>query len=168
MRTCAFVCAVLLAGVQAGEAAAHRGGSFGRSGVVVSAPRVVHAPHAFVARPAFVGHPGFVSRPAVRAFPRVAVIAAPVYYYAPPPVYYAPPVTYYQDPYYAAPAYSSDGNYPPPVASAPQYQEMPVEPVQPQQPAYRYFCPDTRQYYPATAECASGWLKVVPDSGTIR
>jgi hypothetical protein len=162
MRACAFVLAIVLAGVFAGEAAAHRGGSFGRSGVAVSAPRaIVHAPHAFV------GHSAFVSRPFVRAFPRVAVIAAPVYY-APPPVYYAPPVTYYQDPYYPAPTYSAGAYYPPPVATAPQYQEMPVEPVQPQPPAYRYFCPDSRQYYPAIADCASGWLKVVPDNGTLR
>lgn len=28
--------------------------------------------------------------------------------------------------------------------------------------ALRYYCPDTREYYPAVEDCASPWLKVVP------
>ena len=29
---------------------------------------------------------------------------------------------------------------------------------------YRYFCPESRKYYPEVNNCASAWLKVVPDS----
>jgi hypothetical protein len=33
---------------------------------------------------------------------------------------------------------------------------------------YRFFCPDTRKYYPEINTCASAWLKVVPDSAAAR
>ena len=29
---------------------------------------------------------------------------------------------------------------------------------------YRYFCPESRKYYPEVNNCASAWLKVVPDA----
>jgi len=31
-------------------------------------------------------------------------------------------------------------------------------------PLYRYFCPESRKYYPEVNNCASAWLKVVPDA----
>ena len=33
---------------------------------------------------------------------------------------------------------------------------------------YRYYCPDTRKYYPEVNICDSAWLKVVPDSAAAR
>ena len=53
----------------------------------------------------------------------------------------------------AAPYYPPTSYYVPPPA--------PVE----QGLNYRYFCPDTRQYYPEVKECASGWLTVLPGRG---
>ena len=174
MKAYASVLATLLAAIYASDVAAHPGRSFARSGVVVSAPaRVI----VIVARPAFVSQ-SFVARPFVRApFPRTRIVAVPIVFFPPPLVYYVPSAAYYGDPgYYAPPSYPSGSYYVPPVACDPQYQPPPTGPAQPQPPAaqapqapdYQYFCPDTRLYYPATAECASGWLKVVPDSGSIR
>jgi hypothetical protein len=50
-------------------------------------------------------------------------------------------------PPYAAPVYR------PPVYVAP-----PPAPA----PAYWYYCPDARAYYPYVAACPGGWLTVVP------
>jgi hypothetical protein len=189
MKSGICVLTALLALICAGNAAAQRGGSIAHSGVAMGAPHASVGRPAFVARPAFVsqsfathsfvGHP-FVGHPHVgrpfththAPFPRTRIIVAPVLYFPPPPLYYAPPPAYYAPPayadpnYYAQPSYPSDSYYAPPAASDPQYQ--PPVAQAPQSPDYLYFCPDTRQYYPAVAECASGWLKVVPDSGTIR
>lgn len=33
---------------------------------------------------------------------------------------------------------------------------------------YRFYCPDTRKYYPEVNNCVSAWLKVVPDGAAAR
>jgi hypothetical protein len=60
----------------------------------------------------------------------------PAYYYPPPPAYYYPPPAYYP---------------------APSVTYVPAA------PPYRYYCPELREYYPIVAECASGWLRVIPE-----
>jgi hypothetical protein len=68
--------------------------------------------------------------------------------------WWGPAYPYYPYPYYAAP----------PVVvrqSPPAYVQPPTPP---QQPAYWYYCPDSRTYYPYVKECTSGWLTVVPPS----
>ena len=51
---------------------------------------------------------------------------------------------------------------PPPVV----IQKEPQVHVQPEQGEenYWYYCPDPQGYYPYIRECASGWMKVVPDA----
>ncbi len=51
---------------------------------------------------------------------------------------------------------------PPPVI----IQKEPQVYVQPEQEPenYWYYCPDPQGYYPYIRECASGWMKVVPDT----
>ena len=51
---------------------------------------------------------------------------------------------------------------PPPVV----IQKEPQVYVQPEQGEenYWYYCPDPQGYYPYIRECASGWMKVVPDA----
>jgi hypothetical protein len=69
------------------------------------------------------------------------------------PGWWGPPGPYYAYPYYPAP----------PVVvpqSPPVYIQQ--EPAPP--PAYWYYGPDSRTYYPYVKECASGWLTVVPPS----
>jgi hypothetical protein len=44
--------------------------------------------------------------------------------------------------------------YPPATEYAPSYV--------PPEPAYWYFCPDSRAYYPYVQQCPTAWLKVVP------
>ena len=50
--------------------------------------------------------------------------------------------------------------YPPPVVYGPEptYIEQAPAPEE----SYRYFCPDSRAYYPEVPECPSGWLRVLP------
>ena len=162
--------ALILAALQGGETwarNAHR--SWSHAG-----PRTVAPRHVFVARP-------------VRVVPRV-VYFAPVIgytaprYYAPPPYY--PPTSYYSAPEPAAYAPPPAAYAPPPASyyEPPQTQyppssgnearapgtatQTPVGPYSVEQGLnYRYFCPDTRQYYPEVKECASGWLTVVPNAG---
>jgi hypothetical protein len=67
------------------------------------------------------------------------------WYYPPPPVYYPPPIAYYPPP----PAY-----YSAPPAPPPPRQEL------------RYYCPDSKRYYPDVRKCPSGWLRVIPGSGS--
>ena len=55
------------------------------------------------------------------------------------------------------------GYYPrPPVV----IQQQPPVYVQPEQleENYWYYCPDPQGYYPYIRDCASGWMKVVPDA----
>ena len=73
-------------------------------------------------------------------------------YYVPPPYYYYPP-----------PAY-----YPPVAAPAPEYIER-SEPAAPQassppnqNPAYWYYCAESKTYYPYVKECPGGWQRVAP------
>ena len=120
------------------------------SHVVVTPSRVV------IVKPVRVHRVVFIASP--------MVIASPVYYS--PPVYYAPPMysapsTYSPD-YGSTPSYSSPPSY---ADSESNYAEQP--PSSGQGIEYRYFCPDTKLYYPEASECPSGWMKVVPDSGEI-
>jgi hypothetical protein len=67
--------------------------------------------------------------------------------------WWGPGYPYYSYPYYA----------PPPVV----VQQSPNEYIQqpsPQsnEPAYWYYCPDQKGYYPYVKNCPNGWLKVVP------
>jgi hypothetical protein len=68
------------------------------------------------------------------------------WWWGPTGPYYGYP--YYGDPYYDSPYYAA-----PPV----YIQQQPAPP-----PAYWYYCPDSRTYYPYVKECPSGWLTVVP------
>ena len=98
------------------------------------------------ARPAlaFVSHGGGVHHGAVVVHGRVFV--GPVFlgsafgpaYYPPPVIYPAPVVVQQPAPAYAQAAPSSE---------------------------YRYYCPDSRTYFPYTQQCPSGWLQVVPSPG---
>ena len=60
------------------------------------------------------------------------------------PVFYGVPLAGY----HPAPYYGSAYDTVPPTNAAPG------EP--------RFYCPDSRQYYPAVPSCRSAWLKVVP------
>jgi len=163
----------MLAVVCADNAAANRGHSSGRSSghssAKASAPAHAHATH-----PANAAHSHFAHSHVHAPLPRTRIVVAPLVIYRPAPIFYVPPVAYIPPPlYYVPPVYPSGAFYPAPVAGDPRYQPPTTEYVeQPpsvaQAPQYQYFCPDTRLYYPAASECASGWLKVVPDSGSIR
>ena len=68
--------------------------------------------------------------------------ASPFYY--PPPAYYYPSAPYY-----------------PPVYIEREYgQPVPQQPA----PAYWYYCPDAKAYYPYVKECLGGWQQVAPQS----
>ncbi len=56
-------------------------------------------------------------------------------------------------PWWWAPPYPDD--------TSPDYTAPPVV-VQPSPPAYWYYCPEARAYYPYVQHCPSGWLTVVP------
>ena len=79
---------------------------------------------------------------------QVSVIVGPVWspYWFPPPWYYQPPILI----------------APPPPPPPPIY----IEQVAPRSAApsadYWYYCKSTQAYYPAVAECADGWLAVLP------
>jgi hypothetical protein len=74
------------------------------------------------------------------------------------PIWWGPWWPYWYPPYYAAP--------PVIIREEPQPQVY----VQQQTPApppaqqYWYYCPDSKVYYPYVQECASDWLKVVPQA----
>ena len=57
-------------------------------------------------------------------------------------------------PYYPYPYYPYYPDYSPPQE---QY-----EYVEPEEPAYWYFCQDPKGYYPYVKRCPKGWLKVIP------
>ncbi|HET8610331.1 MAG TPA: hypothetical protein VFM11_11375 [Burkholderiales bacterium] len=72
-----------------------------------------------------------------------------------PPSYFTP----------GSSTFHSPAPKPPPTSGPPQiflvyppsfYDEPPTD--------YRYYCPDSRRYFPDVTECSSGWLKVVPDN----
>jgi len=138
-RTAARLVAASILGLSiTGAAQASRfggsGGHFGGSGGFHGGARV--APFAGGAR----FHGGHFH---TRVFIGGAVFA-PVFF--PAPYYYYPPA-YYPPAYY--PAY-----YPP----ATEY----VAPEPAPAPAYWYYCPDSRAYYPYVRECPSGWQRVAP------
>lgn len=62
----------------------------------------------------------------------------PSWYY-PPPAYYYPPRVEVVEP----PVYIEQG-------------------VQSAEPAYWYYCPESRNYYPYVKKCARGWQRVAP------
>src|SRR5258706_12679279 len=71
--------------------------------------------------------------------------------------YYYPP--YYYPPYYPAPVV---------VQQQPTVyvDQQPAPQAQPQQPAgYRYYCNESRAYYPYVRECPGGWQRVAPHPG---
>lgn len=77
----------------------------------------------------------------------------PSYYTAPTPGFHSPPPA--PAPVQpVAPAFRY--GYPAHVIPAPA----------PRVENYRYYCPDSRQYYPEAGTCPSAWLKVV--EGEIR
>lgn len=39
-----------------------------------------------------------------------------------------------------------------------------VQPSEPEEPYYWYFCPNTKSYYPYVKKCPGGWLKVIPSA----
>ena len=67
-------------------------------------------------------------------------------------------------------AYPSPFFYPPPVyypwalGYPPAYIErgQPVPPQEQPAPAYWYYCPDAKAYYPYVKECPGGWQQVIP------
>jgi hypothetical protein len=81
------------------------------------------------------------------------------YYYYPPPVYYtpAPPPVYIEQG--APPSYAV-----PPQSQYQQPQTQPQGQYQPDAPAYWYYCPSARQYYPHLKVCPGGWQRVAPQS----
>ena len=55
------------------------------------------------------------------------------------------------------------GYYPRPPVVIQQQPPVYVQPEQ-QEEDYWYYCPDPQGYYPYIRDCASGWMKVVPDA----
>jgi hypothetical protein len=55
------------------------------------------------------------------------------------------------------------GFYAPPPVIIQQPPPVYVQPEQ-QEENYWYYCPDPQGYYPYIQNCASGWMKVVPDA----
>jgi hypothetical protein len=55
------------------------------------------------------------------------------------------------------------GYYAPPPVIIQQQPQVYVQPEQ-QEDNYWYYCPDPQGYYPYIRNCASGWMKVVPDA----
>ena len=104
-------------------------------------------------------------RPAVyyvppRVIPATRIIAAPVYA-ATAPLY--PPAYLGPSPYGSTLGIDaiSGWNWAP---SSPQQiaQELNAQRAQAAQPIeFRYYCPDTRAYYPEAQQCPSDWLKVL-------
>jgi hypothetical protein len=50
----------------------------------------------------------------------------------------------------------------PAYSQPPVYVDQQTYPQQQAAPQIRYYCADTRQYYPDVQTCASPWMKVVP------
>ncbi len=72
-----------------------------------------------------------------------------------PPSYFTP----------GSSSFHSPAPKPPPTSGPPQiYYVYPPSSYDEPPTHYRYYCPDTRRYFPDVTECRSGWLKVVPDS----
>jgi hypothetical protein len=149
-RTLGLCAVALIAATQCGDAGARAGrgsGHVGHSGGGFAAPR------GFVSRTVFFAGP-------VAYFPPAYYYASSYYY---PPSYYEPgqPPVYYQPPVQSA--LPPGGFYPPPPSSG----SAPASPRGPyaaqDASRYRFYCPDTRKYYPSVKTCASAWLKVVPD-----
>ena len=73
----------------------------------------------------------------------------------------------YWGPRYVYPPYVYDGypGYYPPVVVAPQEPPVYIEreaPAESAAPAWWYWCPDAKAYYPYAKECPSGWQRVPP------
>jgi hypothetical protein len=75
----------------------------------------------------------------------------PSHYTVPAPGFHSPPPAPPQRPA-AAPVLRHD---------RPAYLLVPPAP---REAAYRYYCPDTRLYFPEVRECASAWLVVVAET----
>ncbi|MDZ4801112.1 MAG: hypothetical protein SGI92_23385 [Bryobacteraceae bacterium] len=78
-------------------------------------------------------------------------ILPPSYYTVPAPGFYSPPPAP-RPVHPVAPGFRY--GYPAHVIPAPV----------PREESYRYYCPDSRQYYPVAASCPSAWLKVVVEA----
>jgi hypothetical protein len=112
--------------------------------------------------PSAVMHHGY-ARPPLPVRPIINSYLAPYR-----PTYYAPRVVPAPGPYYfiAGSGYTgADLAYP----AEPNWNWTPVESVAALagndiagRSDVRYYCPDTREYYPVVASCASPWLKVIP------
>ena len=143
-----FALALFLLGTLASEAALARGG--GRGGGSHGAGAHGGGHRGGGGKHFHHGHGGKHFHP---GHGRVGVfIGAPVVFGGWPyawPYYYPPPVYYPSAPYYP-PAYIERGNGQP----VPQ-QEQPA-------PAYWYYCPDAKAYYPYVTECRGGWQQVAP------
>jgi len=75
---------------------------------------------------------------------------------------YAYPYGYpYAYPYYYAAPYAA---YPPTVVDqGPSvYIQQPVAPAEAAAPAYWYYCPSSKEYYPMVEKCRVAWVKVPP------
>jgi hypothetical protein len=66
----------------------------------------------------------------------------PSYYAPPPPVYYSPPPVYVES-----------------VTPAPTYVPQTPPPTN-----YRYYCQETKAYYPQVPSCPGNWLQVAPNN----
>jgi hypothetical protein len=53
---------------------------------------------------------------------------------------------------------------PPPVVVQPPQPQVYIQQQQPQPESYWYWCRNPEGYYPHVSQCASGWLKVVPQT----
>jgi hypothetical protein len=189
----AFVVAVQgnAAFARGGSSSGHSGGHHGHSGggfasrpVVVSrpafayfvAPVVYYAPRPYYAPSYYPSSYYPQSQPVAYAQPTPAYAPAPAY--APPP---PPPPAARAEPASTNPIYACrDANGRTTYTNRKEdtagkdCSEQSIQPSQPQAAAkgpyaateatrYRYFCPDTRKYYPEINTCDSAWLKVVPD-----
>jgi hypothetical protein len=146
-----FALALFLLGTLASEFALARGGGRGGGSHGTGAHGGGHRGGGFHGGKHF--HHGHGGKHFHQGRGRVGVfIGAPLVFGGwgyPSPFYYPPPVYYPSAPYYP-PTYIERGN----GETLPQ-QQQPA-------PAYWYYCPDAKAYYPYVKDCPGGWQQVVP------
>ena len=178
-----------------GSAHAGRSGHFG--GGFAAPIRFVPRTVFFAAPVAYFPPAYYPPPPAYYSPPSYYAPAQPPVYYAPPPAYSSPPSSYEpaRSPIYVCKDRSGrtsitnreEGTVgmecneqpgqdsPPPAGSNSPPQRSGSAPLSPRGPyavqdafRYRFYCPDTKKYYPDVKSCASDWLKVVQDGVAAR
>ena len=174
-----FIAGLWLAAMAASAAAwahpearrAHSAPSPARAAVFAPQHRSPHVtPQAAIYHTYAPHPPRFASPPVLHPPIRPPVIVRPIIatYVPPRPVYSAPRVVAVPSPYYAVVGAGYTGTdlaYP----AEPNWNWTPVESIAAlagrgvaERSDVRYYCPDSREYYPQAQTCPSPWLKVIP------